>query len=300
MTPRVSVIMIVLDGERFIGEAIESVMAQHEIDWELLVVDDGSRDNTDAIVRSFASWVPDRIRLLHHPGRANRGMSASRNLGIAHASGVYLAFLDADDVFLPGKLAEQARILNADSETAMVYGKSLVWHSWQASQGKQDRFYELGVSTDETYPPGRLFRVLIEGKCQTPTTCNAMMRRDRLVEVGGFDNRFRGMFEDQIFFAKMLLRFRTHVSSRCWARYRQHDESTSAKIRDPIAIDAAHLRYLAAVYGLLRRSGDAPLTDFAAVFRKALYLAAKMAKRRAARAARRLVPWDRTSRALVS
>ena len=81
MTPLVSAIMIVRDGESFIGEAVESVCAQDGVSWELLVVDDGSSDRTVEIVRSFG----DHAQVLYHPGHANLGMSASRNLGVAEA-----------------------------------------------------------------------------------------------------------------------------------------------------------------------------------------------------------------------
>jgi glycosyltransferase involved in cell wall biosynthesis len=106
-TPVVSIITIFLDEERFIGEAVESVSAQTYRDWELLLLDDGSTDGSTEIARRFTEQHPGWIRYLDHPGHANRGMSATRNLGLAHARGPFLAFLDADDVWLPSKLAEQ-------------------------------------------------------------------------------------------------------------------------------------------------------------------------------------------------
>src|SRR5512147_3161209 len=95
--PRVSVITIFLDEERFLGEAIDSVRAQTFGDWELILVDDGSRDRSPAIAQSHADAEPARVRCLHHPAHANRGMSASRNLGLDAARGDLIAFLDGDD-----------------------------------------------------------------------------------------------------------------------------------------------------------------------------------------------------------
>jgi len=100
-TPLVSVITIFLDAERFLNEAIESLRAQTYERWELLLVDDGSRDGSSEIAREHAARDPHRIRVLEHAGHANLGMSASRNLGIAHARGDLVALLDADDVYLP-------------------------------------------------------------------------------------------------------------------------------------------------------------------------------------------------------
>src|SRR5258706_2880162 len=78
----VSVVVIFLNAERFISEAVESVVAQTYGNWELLLVDDGSNDGSTEIARSYAAKFPDKIRYLEHHGHENRGMSASRNLGI--------------------------------------------------------------------------------------------------------------------------------------------------------------------------------------------------------------------------
>lgn len=85
--PLVSVVTIFLDAERFIEEAIESVFAQTYDRWELLLVDDGSTDRSRDVARRYAARYPSRVRYLEHPGHQNRGMSPSRNLGIAHAAG---------------------------------------------------------------------------------------------------------------------------------------------------------------------------------------------------------------------
>ncbi|HVX29430.1 MAG TPA: glycosyltransferase family 2 protein, partial [Nitrolancea sp.] len=110
----VSVIIIFWNAEPFLAEAVASVVAQSHPDWELLLVDDGSTDGSTEIAKQLIASDPERMRYLEHPGHANRGMSASRNLGIAHARGAYLAFLDADDVWFPQALAEQVEILRAE------------------------------------------------------------------------------------------------------------------------------------------------------------------------------------------
>ncbi|MFO7691889.1 MAG: glycosyltransferase family A protein [Vicinamibacterales bacterium] len=95
---RVSVMMPAFNAERFIARAVGSVLAQTYADWELIVVDDGSTDRTGAIVREFAD---PRIAIVT---QQNRGEAAARNVALDAASGAYLAFLDADDVFLPHHL----------------------------------------------------------------------------------------------------------------------------------------------------------------------------------------------------
>jgi glycosyltransferase involved in cell wall biosynthesis len=244
--PRVSAIIIVLNGETYIDEAIDSVAAQSFGEWELLVVDDGSSDGTAAIVQRYADGDP-RIRLLRHADGGNHGMSATRNRGLAEARGEFVAFLDADDIWLPDKLAEQVAILDRCPQAAMVYGRTLIWNAWAPAAESADFEYPLGVPADAQYAPPRLFRQLLDNKVQTPTTCNAMMRRSIVAAVGGFDPAFRDMFEDQIFFAKLLLAYPAFVSGALWAKYRQHPASASALAKDPAEVTRVHLRYLKAV-----------------------------------------------------
>src|SRR5688572_9625007 len=97
--PLVSAITIVLNGEKYIEVAIASVRAQTYDRWELLLVDDGSTDSSTQISKEYTKRYPEKIRYLEHDGHANRGMSASRNLGVAHARGQFVAFLDSDDVW---------------------------------------------------------------------------------------------------------------------------------------------------------------------------------------------------------
>jgi len=227
--PLVSCIVIFLDAERFLQEAIDSILAQTYGQWELLLVDDGSSDGSTGIARRAADSQPDRIRYLEHPGNVNRGMSASRNLGAAAARGEYLAFLDSDDVWVANKLSEQVQIMEALPEAAMLYGRSLIWQSWSSTPDDlADYFCELGVEPNQLIEPPRLVFLLLENRFQTPTTCNALIRRRIYVSVGGFQDEFRGMFEDQAFFTKLCLRHPVYVSDACWAWYRQHEASCCA------------------------------------------------------------------------
>jgi glycosyltransferase involved in cell wall biosynthesis len=230
---RVTAIIIFLNEARFIEEAIESVLAQDFEQWELILVDDGSTDDSTHIAKTHASRQSHRIRYLEHPGHENRGMSASRNLGLAHAQGDSVAFLDADDTWLPEKLSEQIAILDAHPQIDLVYGRTLLWRSWRAADNGhkdyQDDFCELCLPPDTIVSPPQLLVSLIENRAQTPTTCNALMRREAISRIGGFEPAFRGMFEDQVFFLKLSVSAHVFVASRVWARYRQRDDSCSAR-----------------------------------------------------------------------
>ena len=128
--PLVSIVLIFYNEERFLPEAVESVLAQTFQSWELLLVDDGSKDGSSELAHAYARQDPTRIRYLEHPGHGNMGMSATRNLGINSARGVYLSFLDADDVWLPGKLEQQVALMRANPRAAMVVGLTEWWYGW--------------------------------------------------------------------------------------------------------------------------------------------------------------------------
>ncbi len=241
--PRLTVIIIFLNEARFLMEAVASVRAQTLDDWELILVDDGSTDGSEEMAQAAADG--ERIRYICHPDHANRGMSASRNTGLAAARGEFIAFLDADDVWPPLKLAEQVAIFDASPQADMAYGRAWIWHEWEQGADLKDYFYDLGVSPDTLYPPGTLLPLLIRNKAQTPIPSNAIMRRSLVERVGGFDERFRGMFEDQVFFAKTHLLGHCHVDDRFWLFYRQHAASCTAQ-------SAGNLHDLLARYHFLR------------------------------------------------
>lgn len=226
--PLVSVIVIFLNAERFIREAIDSVISQTYTGWELLLVDDGSMDQSTNIARNIAGQYPGKIHYLEHTGHQNLGMSASRNLGIRHSRGELVAFLDADDVWFPNILKEQVTIMEAHSEAAMVYGPLFWWYSWTGlpeDQGR-DSIEKLGVPANTLIAPPGLLPLFLLNKATVPS--GMLVRRTAIDRVGGFENAFRGEYEDQVFCAKICLNMPVYASSRSWYRYRQHPGSSVA------------------------------------------------------------------------
>jgi glycosyltransferase involved in cell wall biosynthesis len=232
--PLVSAVVIFLNAERFLSEAIASVFAQTYDRWELLLVDDGSTDAGTAIAKRFAAEQPERVRYLEHPRRENRGMSASRNAGIRAARGDYVAFLDADDVWLPEKLAEQVAVASANREAGMICGATEYWWSW-ADRRKKDVVKPLGVAADRLHEPPTLSLSLYPlGRGAAPCPSDILIRRDLCERVGGFEEQFRRelqMYEDQAFLAKVYLSAPVYVSGRVWDRYRQHSTSCVSTVK---------------------------------------------------------------------
>src|SRR5437773_8329748 len=118
----VSVIVIFQNALPFLAEALESILAQTYSNWEALLVDDGSSDGSTETALHYAKRYHGRIHYLHHEAHCNRGMSISRNLAIKHATGEYITFLDADDVWLPERLRYHTVILQQYQNVGMVYG----------------------------------------------------------------------------------------------------------------------------------------------------------------------------------
>ena len=247
--PLVSTIIIFLNAERFLAESIESVLSQTYDHWELLFVDDGSTDESRNIALHYAEQYPGKVRYFDHPRHENRGMSASRNMGIANAKGEYIAFLDADDVWLPHKLEHQVAILESQPHAAMVYGPTQWWYSWTGDRTDvpRDYIHELGVEPNTLLQPPVLISRFLRTPEISPCTCSALMRRTTVQQVGGFEERFRGLYEDQAFFAKLCLSEPVFVSGECSARYRQHSTSncnSTIGTEQPAAARLAFLKWL--------------------------------------------------------
>lgn len=170
----VSVVVPVFNGERFLREALESILGQDYRPLEVLVVDDGSTDRSGEIAREF----PAPVRLLR---QANQGPATARNYGAASAAGEMIAFLDADDLWLPGKLGKQVALLAAQGGGYVVcrFHPHLVdGISWPA--GLNRAYYE-------SDPPGFV-------------PSGLLVTRQAWAAVGPFDPSFRISDDSDWFF----------------------------------------------------------------------------------------------------
>jgi glycosyltransferase involved in cell wall biosynthesis len=226
--PLVSVVLIFLNEERFIEQAVKSVRDQTLTDWELILVDDGSTDRSTLSARDAAT-EDERIRYIDHAGHENRGMSASRNLGVTHTTAPYIAFLDADDVWAPDKLTEQVQLLESMPDVTLVCGALLYWYSWDPASTEPDRPVLTGGMADRRVDPPEASLTLYPLGRAAGAGLDWLVRRSSLEVVGGFEERFRGLYEDQAFLSKIFLRYPVYISSRSWIRYRQHDASYCAQ-----------------------------------------------------------------------
>jgi len=254
--PRVSVVIIFFNSETFFAEAIESVLAQEYRDFELLLVDDGSTDGSTAIALEYAAKHPQRIRYLEHPGHENRGMSATRNLGVSQSRGELLAMLDSDDVWMPEKLREQVAILDHYPEVDMVCGSARYWRSWNEGD---DTIVPSGHRRGRPIaPPEALLHVYPLGRGKAPCPSDLLVRRSAWDSVGGFEASFRGplqLYEDQGFLSKLYLSRTVFFSDSVWLNYRIHDAQCIVGARDEANYRQVRTHFLDWFEAYVRQSG---------------------------------------------
>lgn len=169
MATPVSVIIPNYNHARYVGQAIESVLAQHHPDVEIIVVDDGSSDDSRAVIGRFGT----RVRAIF---QENRGLSAARNTGIGAANGSYIAVLDADDLYEPDFASTLAPFLDANPQAEAVYcGYRFVNDDNQALPQQEARLV----------PPEELHQALVDGNFLVPEAI--LVRRRCYEQVGPFD-----------------------------------------------------------------------------------------------------------------
>jgi glycosyltransferase involved in cell wall biosynthesis len=217
--PLVSVIIPTHDSARFIAQAVQGVLAQTYGDYELIVIDDGSRDDTREVLQPFAGHI-------RYHRQDNRGPAAARNAGIKIARGEFLCFLDADDIWHPNKLALQTEFMAAHNEIALLFADAEVWEETTIQPRSYVATMIFGADLVSQLPLQEAFRKLvIENFIPTSTV---MVRKACLLKAGLFDEDLQNA-EDR----DMWLRVAANSEIAClpqWlARKRGHGANISAR-----------------------------------------------------------------------
>ncbi|MBE9030966.1 glycosyltransferase family 2 protein [filamentous cyanobacterium LEGE 11480] len=182
----VSVVIPAYNAERFIAQTLDSVLAQTFTAFEVIVVNDGSTDETQSIVEHYL-LTDDRVRLIN---QSNQGISATRQRGKAAAKGDFIAFLDADDLWLPHNLEVHLRHFAGHPKLGISFGRVEFMHLDGTPTGV------LSTSRLQGIEPEHLFYENL-----LTTTSNAIVRREVFDQIGGFDVDLCGT-EDQEFFLR--------------------------------------------------------------------------------------------------
>lgn len=204
----VSVIMPAYNAEKYIAAAIDSILAQSYGDFELIVINDCSKDRTEEIVLSY-----DDPRIVYLKNEENLGVAATLNKGLAVAKGEYIARMDADDISLPKRFEKQAAFLSANEDIA-VLGTNVEtfneagpictgWSAMEPEQMKVDLLFACGLA----HP-------------------SVMMRTGVIRELGGYDENFNGL-EDYELWCRVLERHQITTLPDILLRYRIHSSQVT-------------------------------------------------------------------------
>ncbi len=244
MKPLVSVVMPAYNAERFIRETIDSILNQTYRKIELVIVDDGSTDNTYKICEEYARQH-NNIRILSHEHGQNRGKVTSRQLGIDSSNGSYIAFCDADDSFYPDKIEKQIERFRQNEDVIMV-------HTGVDVIGGDDRFRK-NVAANFNFADITT-RYHFHKKMKKNRICNssALVRKSALSKIDyGFNKFFHG--EDYVIWALLGLHGPFLFLPDVLTQWRYHDASVTAKRKaNPLLHFHSRLESFLIVLGNLR------------------------------------------------
>ncbi|MGV0024936.1 glycosyltransferase family 2 protein [Phormidesmis priestleyi] len=224
--PKISIITPAYNNDRYISQTIASVQAQTLTDWEQIIVDDGSRDRSAEIARSYSA-SDSRIRLIQQP---NGGACKARNVGFAAASqeSEYLLFLDADDCLKPEMLETFTSYLDQHSEAGLVYGdftdvdeNGAVLDVPHFPRYAPTRFGLRSLPDDD---PKTSFVSLLSSVTMPSIT---VLRRSVYQKTTGWDEAFGQYFEDSDLFLRVALHAQCHYLSKSLINYRRHAQQVS-------------------------------------------------------------------------
>lgn len=207
--PKVSVIIPTYGRANIVSQAIKSVLTQTYKDYEIIVVNDGSTDNTPEVIAQFGN----EIRIIH---QTNKGLSAARNTGIRASQGDYIAFLDDDDLWEPHKLETQIPILESLHKIGLIYSDMLFFSGQDLLPGSYNKYYP-------TPSIQLLWNLFYVNYIPVPTV---VVRRECLDEVGLFDETLTAC-EDYDLWLRIIAKYPVHFVNDLLARYRLSENSMS-------------------------------------------------------------------------
>jgi glycosyltransferase involved in cell wall biosynthesis len=231
--PRISVIVPAYNVEKFLAETLDSVLAQTFRDFEIIIVDDGSSDGTPAVAQGYSTRYPGTVRYLR---QENRGVAVARNEGAKLSQGDILAFLDADDTWLPEKLALQMEFWRKHPGYGLIYADAFA----MTEDGK------VGRTTMRLKRPrsGDIFPYLLEENFISIPT--ALVRKDLYLKAGGFIEE-RNMIEDHHFWLKVSRHCQGGFLDKPLACYRYRQGSLSGLINPKIEMWEKDLQVIARI-----------------------------------------------------
>jgi|WetSurMetagenome_2_1015567.scaffolds.fasta_scaffold08600_4 glycosyltransferase involved in cell wall biosynthesis len=215
-----SVIMPVYNGGKYIDEAIQSVVNQTFINWELIIVDDGSTDSSLSIAKKWET-KDSRIRTLQHPLATHKGVSASRNLGIHFAKSLWIALLDSDDMWLKENLEKVNGILIGNHDVILIYSLAGVINSELKTIVLENSLYsKSNIKGGKILDP---FKKLIKGIAISSSS--VVFKKSTYYLCGGFNEGLK-FSEDTLFYHQIMQFGNIYFVDTVLTFRRLHNEST--------------------------------------------------------------------------
>lgn len=221
----ITVIMPVYNGSQFLDLAVKSVIRQTYRHWELFLIDDGSTDNSLLLMNEWAK-IDSRIKVLFHQDHVNRGVSATRNLGINNAHGEYIALLDCDDEWLSDKLEKQICIFEEHPEAVLVYSKAVSVDEEGVELAKSIHSFDFPHICGTGLPNSKdgIIAGMIIGPVWMPAL-TVTMKTDSVKNLGGFDDTLKLQAEDHLLFTLLVANGSAYFIDEVLAKYRVHQKS---------------------------------------------------------------------------
>ncbi|MGB3786622.1 MAG: glycosyltransferase family A protein [Phormidesmis sp.] len=244
--PDVSVIIPAYNAMRYLPKALASVLNQSYQNFDVVIVNDGSQDEIDDWYAQLSESVRQKVKLI---SQENGGCASARNLGVARSQSPLIAFLDADDIWLPDKLAKQIQIMRENPAVGLVY-------CWAAAVDREGR--PTGRLYAERLPQPAWEKLVVHNVISTPSA--VLVRRECLQAVGGFDTALKSYVEDKDLWLRIALRYQIRTLLEVLIHKRRHPLNVS---KDWQAMEQAS-------YQVLKRAFAAPPADISDRTLKAL------------------------------
>ena len=227
-----SVVLSSYNYARYLPAAMDSVLSQTEKSREFIVVDDGSSDDSPAILESYARRHADGIAVLFHPARQNRGLAETLKLGFSRAAGEFIAVIESDDIWTPESLACRAAVLAQHPDVVVVHGGATMFGDPKIVRRRSNECRWMDFpSKKTTRQPYEALPYLLNGNI-TLTLSSVMIRRNALE---GLDwNTTHDAWLDWWLMTQLSLRGRFYFEPQPVVRWRIHSESYNARYRSSI------------------------------------------------------------------
>ncbi len=220
-----SVIMPVYNGGIHLPIALESVRKQDYPNLEIIVVDDGSTDESKDVLESFADSWPGCMQILTHPDRKRQGIAASYRLGYKRCRGEYIAFLEQDDIWSVNKISEQIKVFNAFPEVGVVFSDV---YTCDEEGRVSARAFKTLINRPPSEQPFNAFWQLLWGNCVS-TFSNIMVRHNQ-INISDIITS-PGGFQDWMLLLQLSSRCKFYHCSKTKILWRQRQDSYYAKIK---------------------------------------------------------------------